>query len=146
MKNLSTSTFLSILFLFTFNDSPAQSSLHDWDTKLDSLYSLKEYNTVFGYADQLIKQAEKEQETINPELASNDPFDPSTIGGVNAVNLVEEPNGDFWVGTDNFTLNYFDREQQRFFRFQPEIPTKGIMSYQKAGFFGEIATCPVNPG
>lgn len=71
--------------------------------------------------------------------------DSTTIqGGTFYKNIVEEKNGDFWVTSNTFALNFFDRNKNRFFHFRPTLPQK-IPNIAIAGLLGQLVQCPVNP-
>ena len=72
------------------------------------------------------------------------PTNPYSLNGNNVLSLEEEPTGDFWISTDNFTLSFYNRVEDKFYHFQPTLPGGENMSYSKAGLFGEMVTCPLD--
>ena len=90
------------------------------------------------YANGLIEYNELDATTLNHLHEPNDPF---TLRGNNVISLIQEDKGNFWLATDNFTISYYDRSEQRFLHFHPPRPSTG----QEKGILGEMVQCPVNP-
>ncbi|CAM9587163.1 unnamed protein product, partial [Discosporangium mesarthrocarpum] len=61
----------------------------------------------------------------------HEPNDPNSLAGNVVTALAEDEQGNLWIGTQNSGLHYFDRNQDKFFRFQYDPKKQNSISNNK---------------
>ncbi|NET32489.1 MAG: response regulator [Cyanothece sp. SIO1E1] len=62
---------------------------------------------------------------------SHEPDNPNSLAGNVVTALAEDGQGNLWVGTQNSGLHYFDRNQDKFYRFQNDPSGQNSLSNNK---------------
>ena len=89
----------------------------------------------FGYFDLKTQKA---------QCYGKDLDNPSGLHGERVQGVLEEPGGDLWVGTNNFTLHKLTKGANKFELFQPQLP-EHVLNYALAGSLGEIISDSRHP-
>lgn len=67
----------------------------------------------------------------NVKTYSHEPDNPNSLAGNVVTALGEDHLGNLWLGTQNSGLHYFDRNQDKFYRFQHDPSGKNSLSNNK---------------